>query len=106
MIELGRICLVLSFATAGYCIAAALLGTRRRLPGLVQSARNAVLATTVLVLSSGASLLYLLATDRFEVRSSDRVRGVPGTGRIGSCAGTIAPSATGSSVRLTAGGTR
>ncbi len=68
MIELGRICLILSLATAGYCIAAALLGTRRQLPGLVQSARNAVLATSVLVLTAGASLMYLLATDRFEVR--------------------------------------
>ena len=62
MIELGRICLILSLATAGYCIAAALLGTRRELPGLVQSGRNALLATCALVLTSGAALLYLLGS--------------------------------------------
>jgi cytochrome c-type biogenesis protein CcmF len=67
MIELGQICLVLSLATAGYSVAASVLGARRQLPGLIQSGRNAVYATTALVLTAGICLLYLLATDRFEV---------------------------------------
>ncbi len=67
MIQLGQICLVLSLATAGYSVVAALLGAHRQNAGLIQSARNAVYATTALVLTAGASLLYLLATDRFEV---------------------------------------
>ncbi len=67
MIQLGQICLVLSLATAGYGAAAALLGASRQNAGLMQSARNAVYATTGLVLAAGACLLYLLTTDRFEV---------------------------------------
>ena len=68
MRELGQICLVLSLATAGYAVAASLLGARRRSPGLVQSGRNAVYATAALVLTSGASLIYLLVTDRFDAQ--------------------------------------
>ena len=66
MRELGQICLVLSLATAGYAVAASLLGARRLSAGLIQSGRNAVYATTALVLTAGASLIYLLVTDRFD----------------------------------------
>ena len=68
MRELGQICLVLSLATAGYAVAAALLGVHRRSPGLTQSARNAVYATAVLVVTAGGSLISLLVSDRFDVR--------------------------------------
>ncbi len=68
MIQLGQICLILSLASAGYAVAASLLGVRRQSPGLMQSGRNAVYATAALVLVSAGSLLYLLGTDRFEVR--------------------------------------
>ena len=54
MIQLGQICLVLSFATAGYAVIASLLGAHRQNPGLLQSGRNAVHATTALVLTAGA----------------------------------------------------
>jgi cytochrome c-type biogenesis protein CcmF len=59
--------LILSFATAGYAVAASLLGAHRDSAGLKQSGRNAVYATTALVLSAAGCLLYLLLTDRFEV---------------------------------------
>ena len=68
MIQLGQICLILALATAGYSVAASLLGARRQSAGLMQSGRNAVYVTTALVLVAGGCLLYLLATDRFEVR--------------------------------------
>jgi cytochrome c-type biogenesis protein CcmF len=68
MIQLGQICLILSFATAGYAVATSLLGARRQSAPLMQSGRNAVFATTALVLGAGGCLLYLLGTDRFEVR--------------------------------------
>ena len=68
MRELGQICLVLSLATAGYAVAAALLGVHRRSPGLTQSARNAVYATAALVVTAGGSLISLLVSDRFDVR--------------------------------------
>jgi len=68
MIQLGQICLILSLAAAGYSVAASILGARRQSAGLMQSGRNALFATSALVLIAGASLLFLLVTDRFEVR--------------------------------------
>lgn len=68
MRELGQICLILSLGTSGYAVTAALLGVYRRSPSLTQSARNAVYATTALVVTTGASLVYLLVSDRFDVR--------------------------------------
>ena len=60
MIQLGQICLVLSLATAGYAVAASLLGAHRTNPGLIQSGRNAVYATTALVLTGPLFLLNVL----------------------------------------------
>ena len=68
MIQFGHYCLVAAFGTAAYTIAAALLGVRRRQPGLIASARHGVFATTALVVGAAVSLLWLLANDRFEVR--------------------------------------
>lgn len=68
LITLGQVTLIAAFATAGYGVAMALLGVRRRQPALVQSARNAVHATTVLVTAATVSLLALLATNQFQVR--------------------------------------
>lgn len=68
MITLGQVALIASFATAGYAVATGLLGARRRDPGLVRASRNAVHGTTLLITVSVASLLWLLGTNRFEVR--------------------------------------
>ncbi|MFQ5742924.1 MAG: heme lyase CcmF/NrfE family subunit [Acidobacteriota bacterium] len=68
MIQFGHICLVLAFAMAGYTVAAALLGVRKQEAGLVQSARNALYATSALIALASGSLVYLLITDQFRVR--------------------------------------
>ena len=68
MIVIGHLALIAALGTAGYTSAAAVIGVRRRQPGLVQSARNGVYATSALVTIATGALLYLLATDRFEVQ--------------------------------------
>ncbi len=68
MITLGHTSLIVAFATAGYALVASLLGVRRRHAGLVISARNALHATTALVVVASGSLIWLLTSNRFEVR--------------------------------------
>lgn len=68
MVTLGHVSLIAAFATAGYAVAAGLLGARRADPGLVRSSRNAVYATTLLVVLAAAMLLGLLVNDAFQVR--------------------------------------
>ena len=68
MTQLGHIALIAAFGTAGYCVAAALIGARRQQPGLLQSARNALFATTGLIVVSTGALVFLLLTDQFRVQ--------------------------------------
>lgn len=68
MILLGHSCLIAAFATAAYCVVTSLVGVQRRQPALVQTASNALHATTGLVVVATGSLLWLLANDRFDVR--------------------------------------
>jgi len=68
LIALGHSALVAAFATAAYTFAVALLGAHRRQPALVASARNGVYVTSGLVVIAAASMLWLLANDRFVVR--------------------------------------
>ena len=68
MIALGHISLIAALAVAGYAVLASLIGVWRQQPALVASARNAVYATSALVVTATFSLLWLLANDRFEVR--------------------------------------
>ncbi|HJO02559.1 MAG TPA: heme lyase CcmF/NrfE family subunit [Acidobacteriota bacterium] len=68
MIALGHSALIAAFATAAYTTAVALLGSRRRQPSLVASARNGVYVTSGLILLATGSLLWLIATDQFVVR--------------------------------------
>lgn len=68
MITLGQVSLIAAFATAGFTVAAGVLGARRLDPGLVRASRNALHGTTVLISVATGCLLWLLATDRFVVR--------------------------------------
>jgi cytochrome c-type biogenesis protein CcmF len=68
VITLGQVSLIAAFATAAYSFATALLGVQRRQGALVQSSRNALYATSVLVVIATGSLLTLLVTNQFKVR--------------------------------------
>ncbi|MGB9673783.1 MAG: heme lyase CcmF/NrfE family subunit [Anaerolineales bacterium] len=65
--NIGYGTLVITLLLAVYGIVAAILGTRRRSPYLVDSARNAMLLTFPLLTISVASLIYLLVNGNFEV---------------------------------------
>lgn len=65
--NLGYGALVITLLVSLYGIGAALLGLRKNKPALVDSARNAMLLTFPLLTLSALSIIYLLATNHFEV---------------------------------------
>jgi len=65
--NIGYSALVLTLLVSLYGIGAALLGLRKNRPALVDSARNAMLLTFPLLTLSALSIIYLLATNHFEV---------------------------------------
>ena len=65
--NLGYGALVLTLIVSFYGIGAALVGLRKNKPALVDSARNAMLLTFPLLTLSALSIIYLLATNHFEV---------------------------------------
>ncbi len=66
-VTVGHWALWIALAIALYGMIASILGARQRVPELVQSGRNAVVALAVLAAISSASLLYLLLTRNFQV---------------------------------------
>ncbi len=65
--NLGFGALVITFIVSLYGIFAALYGLRQEKPAWVDSARNAMLLTFPLLTLSALSIIYLLATNHFEV---------------------------------------
>jgi cytochrome c-type biogenesis protein CcmF len=66
--DIGYGALLLTLAAALWAAVASMLGGRQRRPELVASARNALLATTVLSTLAAVLLLVLLFSHEFEVR--------------------------------------
>ncbi len=67
IVNLGFGALVITFLVSLYGVGAALYGLRKEKPAWVDSARNAMLLTFPLLTISTISLVYLLATDHYEV---------------------------------------
>lgn len=65
MSVLGSIALTVAFVVAVYSMLAGFLGARRRLPELVASARNGVIAFAALVTLAVVAILYALVTRDF-----------------------------------------
>ncbi len=68
MAEVGYGIILLTLIVSAYAAAAAWVGQRQGRPGLVQSARNGLLAVAGLVTLASAVLLYLLLAPDFRVR--------------------------------------
>ncbi len=66
-VTVGHWALWIALAIALYGMIASVLGARQRVPELVQSGRNAVLAVAALAVISSGCLLYLLLTRNFRV---------------------------------------
>ncbi|MDH7488429.1 MAG: heme lyase CcmF/NrfE family subunit [Anaerolineae bacterium] len=66
-VTLGQWALWIALAIALYGMIASILGARQRVPELVQSGRNAVIAVAALAVVASGSLLYLLLTRNFQV---------------------------------------
>ena len=66
--DLGYVALLLSLALGLYSVPAAIIGARRDRPDLVISARNGLLAITLLLTFAAACLWYLLLTNSFQVK--------------------------------------
>lgn len=67
MADLGYISLLVALALSIYAVGALFFGTRRRLPELVESGRNAAIATIVLIAISFFALEYLLIVQDFSI---------------------------------------
>jgi len=65
-VTVGHWALWIALAIALYGMIASILGARQRVPELVQSGRNAVIAVAALAVISSACLLYLLLTRNFQ----------------------------------------
>ncbi|MBC7258297.1 MAG: heme lyase CcmF/NrfE family subunit [Chloroflexi bacterium] len=66
-VTVGQWTLWIALAIALYGMIASILGARQRVPELVESGRNAVIALGALAVISSACLLYLLLTRNFQV---------------------------------------
>ncbi|GAB4400909.1 MAG: heme lyase CcmF/NrfE family subunit [Anaerolineales bacterium] len=66
-VTVGQWALWIALAIAVYGMIASILGARQRVPELVQSGRNAVIAVAALAVVSSGCLLYLLLTRNFQV---------------------------------------
>ena len=66
-VTVGQWTLWIALAIALYGMIASILGARQRVPELVESGRNAVIAIAALAVISSACLLYLLLTRNFQV---------------------------------------
>jgi cytochrome c-type biogenesis protein CcmF len=66
-VTVGQWALWIALVIAVYGMAASILGARQRVPELVQSGRNAVIAVAALAIIASGSLLYLLLTRNFQV---------------------------------------
>ena len=66
-VNVGQWALWIALVIAVYGMAASVLGARQRVPELVQSGRNAVIAVAALATVASVSLLYLLLTRNFQV---------------------------------------
>jgi len=67
MTTLGSISIAVAFFVAIYSMLAGLLGARRNIPELTESARNGVILFTVLITTAVAALLYALVTRDFSI---------------------------------------
>ncbi len=66
-VTVGQWALWIALAIAVYGMIASILGARQRVPELVQSGRNAVIAVAALAVVSSGCLLYLLLARNFQV---------------------------------------
>lgn len=66
-VTVGYWALWIALAIALYGVIASIFGARQRVPELVQSGRNAVIAVAALAVISSGCLLYLLLTRNFQV---------------------------------------
>jgi len=78
--DLGSISLILALALAIYAAVGSVVGSRRRLPELVASAENAVLALTVLTWLAAVILMYAFWTHDFQIEyvAQNSSRDMPG----------------------------
>ncbi len=78
--DLGSISLILALALAIYAAVGGVVGTRRRLPELVASAENAVLALTALTWLAALILMYAFWTHDFQIEyvAQNSSRDMPG----------------------------
>ncbi len=68
MTTLGSIALLLALIVAGYTALAGYIGARRRVPELIDSARNGVIIFTLLIGAAVVSILYALVTRDFSLQ--------------------------------------